>query len=273
MSKLLTVETSHALIAYRESDGQGLPVLMIHGNSTCHQVFQNQLEGSIGSTYRCIAIDLPGHGDSGDAYEPDRTYHIGGYSDVAVELMETLGITRYAVFGWSLGGHIALDITAVTDRLCGVIITGSPPIEQGFNAINEGFEGFIEHSIASKQVLTDDEINIFATNTCGANAPYDDFLKTAVTRCDGRSRSLMIAKLACGIGRNQKSLATHSAVPLAIVNGADDVFIRNDYIANLLYTNLWEDQVFDLPKTGHAPFWEDPDTFDQYLHRFLNSLS
>ena len=246
---------------------------MIHGNSTCHQVFRNQLDGPIGSTYRCIAIDLPGHGNSDDASDPDRTYHMGGYADAAVEVMNNLKVDKYAVLGWSLGGHIALDMTAATDQLTGVMICGSPPIEQGFDAISQGFDGFIEHSIASKQVLTKEDIELFATNTCGPNAPYDDFLATAVKRCDGRSRSLMIAKLACGVGRNQKALAIDSPVPLAIVNGADDAFIHNNYIADLPYKNLWEEQVYDLPNLGHAPFWESPETFDVYLDRFLQTLN
>jgi len=273
MNDIKKIETSHAEIAYRETAGQGMPVLLIHGNSTCHKVFRNQLDGEIGSAYRCIALDLPGHGDSSDAYDPDRTYHMGGYADVAIELMNKLGVDRYAVLGWSLGGHIALDMTQATDKLTGVMISGSPPIEQGFNAISEGFDGFIEHSIASKQLLTEDEIEMFATNTCGPNAPFDDFLTTAVKRCDGRSRSLMIAKLGCGVGRNQKSLALDSPVPLAIVNGAEDAFIHNNYVANLPYKNLWEGKVYDLPNLGHAPFWESPKTFDVYLNRFLETVN
>ena len=35
--------TSHGKVAYQTSQGTGLPVLMIYGNSTCPDVFRNQL--------------------------------------------------------------------------------------------------------------------------------------------------------------------------------------------------------------------------------------
>lgn len=269
---LAQIDTSHARLHYAETDGAGLPVLMIHGNSTSHQVFRNQLGGAIGRAHRCIALDLPGHGASEDARDIDRTYNVQGYAAAAVELMQALGITRYAVLGWSLGGHIALDMMTQSDALAGVMISGAPPIAQGKGAMAEGFTGDIEHSIASKQMLTNEEIDIFAHNTCGPNAPYDPFLKDAVTRCDGRARSLMIAKLACGVGPNQKELAVNARVPLAIVNGADDAFIHTAYIAGLPYGNLWDKKVHDLPGIGHAPFWEAPEVFDAYLSKFLNDI-
>lgn len=273
MSDLAYIDTSHARLAYVETAGAGLPLLMIHGNSTSHQVFRNQLDGAIGAKHRCIAFDLPGHGASEDAADPDLSYNMKGYAAAAIELMRALGIERYAVLGWSLGGHIALDMMAQTQALAGVMITGSPPITQGKGAVAEGFAGDIEHSIASKQILSDEEIDVFAHNTCGPNAPYDPFLKEAVTRCDGRARSLMIAKLACGVGENQQHLAVNAPVPLAIVNGAEDAFIHNEFIARLPYRNLWDKKVHDLAGIGHAPFWEAPETFDAYLSRFLNDLS
>ncbi|MGJ8530189.1 alpha/beta fold hydrolase [Maritalea sp.] len=267
------VQTSHGKIAYQDTGSAGFPLLLIHGNSTSHEVFRNQLNGKIGQSHRCIAFDLPGHGASDDALDPDRSYNMAGYGDVARDLMEGLGIDRYAVLGWSLGGHIALDLSAQTDAICGMMISGSPPITQGKGAINEGFEGDIEHSLGSKQIFNEEDIDTFAHVTCGPGAPYDPFLQKVVARCDGRARSLMMAKLACGVGRNQQELAINSKVPLAIVNGAEDAFIKNDFIAALDYQNLWDSKVHDLPGIGHAPFWEAPDVFDPILQRFLNDLS
>ena len=120
MTGIKTLQTSHANLTYRETAGSGLPLLLIHGNSTSHRVFCNQLDGAVGETHRCVAFDLPGHGDSTDAKDSDRTYNMQGYAAAAAELMDTLGIDRYAVLGWSLGGHIALDMMAQTDKLLGV---------------------------------------------------------------------------------------------------------------------------------------------------------
>ena len=71
--KIHRIDTSHATIAVSDTGGDGPPILMIHGNSSCRQVFRNQLEGEIGREFRVLAMDLPGHGDSTDAIDPDRT--------------------------------------------------------------------------------------------------------------------------------------------------------------------------------------------------------
>lgn len=267
-----SIETSHGRIAYTQSVGRGPAVLMIHGNSTCGQVFRNQLGGEVGRTYHCIAMDLPGHGASDDAIDPDRTYNMQGYADAAIELMSKLGHQRYAVLGWSLGGHIALDMLTRSDALTGAMITGSPPIGQEQGSVQEGFNGDIERGLAAIRVLTDEEMDQFAHVTCGADAPYDPFLLEAVRRCDGRSRSLMVAKLAAGIGPNQQEVAVNAPAPLAIVNGEKDPFIKNDYIASLPYKNLWENEVHILGGLDHAPFWEAPARFDPFLLRFLADL-
>lgn len=99
-----TLATSHGNIAFKESSGSGPAVLFIHGNSACKEVFDLQLDGASGHRYRMIAFDLPGHGESSDAPEPEHSYHIAAYADVALMLLEHLGARRCAVVGWSLGG-------------------------------------------------------------------------------------------------------------------------------------------------------------------------
>ena len=68
------IPTSHADIAVAETSGSGLPVVMIHGNSSCKEVFKNQLTSPVGESNRLIALDLPGHGRSSDAFDPARSF-------------------------------------------------------------------------------------------------------------------------------------------------------------------------------------------------------
>jgi pimeloyl-ACP methyl ester carboxylesterase len=72
------VETSHGSLAVEES-GQGeIPILMVHGNSFCREVFRHQLHSSLTVNHRLIAFDLPGHGESSNAPDPERTYTVRG---------------------------------------------------------------------------------------------------------------------------------------------------------------------------------------------------
>jgi pimeloyl-ACP methyl ester carboxylesterase len=74
----MTVETSRGRAAYRDSEGRGVPVVMIHGNLNSGGIFRNQPEGALGRTYRIIAPDLLGHRHSSDAVDPARTYNMPG---------------------------------------------------------------------------------------------------------------------------------------------------------------------------------------------------
>ena len=263
------VETSHAMLAVTDSGSSGPPLLMIHGNSSCRQVFQNQLEGEIGKLFRCIAFDLPGHGESSDAFDPEKTYWMPGYANTAIELMKALDIPSYAVLGWSLGGHIGLEMLARTDAVNRLMISGTPPVEPTEESIGSGFRPSEHMHLAGQEQFTDKDVTDYAHSTCGENAPYAQFLHDAVARTDGKARVLMFSRILDPEGANQQEIATKSPVPLAIVNGEDDAFVNNDFIAGLRYENLWEDKVHRLEGVGHAPFWEVPERFDPYLKRFM----
>jgi pimeloyl-ACP methyl ester carboxylesterase len=264
--------TSHASIAITESAGSGPAVLLIHGNSSCKEIFRNQLDGAIGRRWRLIALDLPGHGRSSDARNPRRSYSMSGYADMAVEVLDILGIARFAVLGWSLGGHIGLEMFTRHDGMAGLLATGTPPVPLTMDGIKAGFR-FSEHmALAGQAVFTEAEARIFADETAGPNAPYEPFLLDAVRRCDGRARALMIGAAVTGWGTDQLRLVETLDKPLAIVSGGDEPFVNNDYLQSIRYAHLWDGKVHLLPGIGHAPFWEAPSQFDPLFARFLSEV-
>ncbi len=266
------IDTSHGAIAISQSADSGPACLLIHGNSSCKEVFRHQVEGPPGQAYRMIALDLPGHGASENARDPERTYRMSGYGDAIMELAAAVGADKPAVMGWSLGGHIGLDIIGRYPEVAGLMISGTPPItcdQAGFAA------GFIysEHMhLAGQEHFSEAEVEAYAHATCGRNAPFEDFLSRAVARTDGRARKLMLEALAAGLDPDQRALATESKIPLAIVNGAEDEFINNAYIRGLTYKTLWDGRVHDLEGIGHAPFWEAPAQFNPIFLRFLDDV-
>jgi pimeloyl-ACP methyl ester carboxylesterase len=104
-----TIETSHGFLAIEESGQGNLPVLLIHGNSTSHDVFQHQLQSSLTDTHRLIAFDLPGHGRSSNASDPARTYTLPGFADAAVELLGELAAAKIRPFVKFLGQIEGID--------------------------------------------------------------------------------------------------------------------------------------------------------------------
>ena len=57
-----SVDVADQQIAFVESTGTGRPVVLLHGNSSSSRVWQPLLAGPFGQRFRCLALDLPGHG-------------------------------------------------------------------------------------------------------------------------------------------------------------------------------------------------------------------
>jgi pimeloyl-ACP methyl ester carboxylesterase len=55
-----TITTSAGALRLTQSDGKGMPILMIHGTGSCRGVFGKQLDSPLAQQHRLIAVDLPG---------------------------------------------------------------------------------------------------------------------------------------------------------------------------------------------------------------------
>lgn len=271
MLRTRTLNTSHADIAVSETAGTGLPVLMIHGNSSCKEVFVNQLESPLGDVYRMIAFDLPGHGASSDARDPSRTYTMPGYAGLTMEVLAELGVDRAAVFGWSVGGHIGLELLPRFSGLAGLMIAATPPVHPNPESFPAGFKPHPMLAVLGKEEFTDEEVEVFAVGAYGDHVT--PALRDAVRRADGRSRSMLFGTIFDGRTSDQRTLAETTKVPLAIVNGAEDPMTNTDYIGSLPYASLWEKHCFVLRGEGHAPFLSNPGVFNPIFERFLNHVS
>jgi pimeloyl-ACP methyl ester carboxylesterase len=262
------VATSHGAITV-EDVGQGiLPLVMIHGNSFCRDVFRHQLTGRLVETHRLIAFDLPGHGQSSDAPDPARTYTRPGLADAVVELLEKLGVKEAVVVGWSLGGHIGIEMIPRLPGMRGLMVIGTPPVAR--NGMADGFHRSPHMQSGGQQYLSATEIEAFVQAIFGKSA--EPFLQEAVARADGRFRKTLFEAARAGLGVDQRQVVETSLVPLAVVNGSDDRFVKLDYLDTLAYANLWEGHCHRLAGLGHAPFWEGPGDFDPILERFFRDV-
>ena len=249
--------------------GGSTTVVFIHGNSSCRKVFQHQLGGPLAESCRLIAFDLPGHGESDDALDPGRTYTRPGFADAAIELLRTLAVSDAIVFGWSLGGHIAIEMSARFSGMRGLMISGTPPIGPGETAL--GFQRTSHLALARKRHLSADEVLAFARGMAGE--PVAPFLQGAIARADGRARETLFEARDAGAGIDQRAAVERNPMPVAVVNGAQDPFINLDFLDRVSYANLWGGRCQRLAGLGHAAFWRGPDRFNPLLERFVGDLA
>lgn len=88
--------------------GEGKPVLMLHGwgSST---VAYNGIINAVSGSYRCIALDFPGCGESDIM---DRPWTLDDYVSLVKKFIDALGIKDPIMFGHSHGGRVTLKMAA-----------------------------------------------------------------------------------------------------------------------------------------------------------------
>lgn len=266
-----TIETSHGRIAYAQSRADGPAILLIHGNSSCKEVFSGQMAAPELARWRLVAIDLPGHGASDDAADPARSYTFGGYAGMVAEAAAALVPGQPVVFGWSLGGHIALELIGRGFAAKGVMISGTPPVTPSPECLMAGFNiDPASENLTGKRDFTEDDVIAYTSHTSAVDGVIDPHLLAMCRRTDGRARETMFGSVVQGQALDERRIVATTQVPLAVVNGADDIFIKADYFDGLSWSSLWADGAVRLEGAGHAPFLQRPQEFNALLAKFAD---
>ena len=249
------------------------PLVFIHGNSACKEAFVEQFAAFSSHDVSCYAFDLPGHGSSSDSPSPSRHYTIPGYARLLQRACEALAITRPLVVGWSLGGHIALEMAGSNFPLAGMLITGTPPIGPGVDDFAAAFTAMSADGVTTRAEASETEIRAYVRNLYDTLDPIPELFFSAALRTDGRARAIMAKHwMAGGEGCHQPTVVAEWSRPLCVVHGLADPFISYDYFKQLRWGRLWTGKIIEMPGIGHAPFLENPSMFNTILSAFLDEV-
>ena len=104
---------------YYEKSGQGDPVILLHGNSQDHTIFNGLIE-KLSANYTVYAIDSRDHGKSGKVKHLN---YVDKMEDV-FEFINKLNIKNPALFGFSDGGIIGLLLAIRHPDILSKLIVG-----------------------------------------------------------------------------------------------------------------------------------------------------
>ncbi|MBT5812447.1 MAG: alpha/beta fold hydrolase [Rhodospirillaceae bacterium] len=104
-------------------EGDGAPVLLVHGMGLNRHMWQWQLP-PLARRFKTIRYDLLGHGDSVQRPGP---YVLSDFANQIAELLDHLDVERCALVGFSLGGMIVRAAAiAHPNRVSALAILNSP---------------------------------------------------------------------------------------------------------------------------------------------------
>ncbi|HYQ62923.1 alpha/beta hydrolase [Actinophytocola sp.] len=266
------VRVSGQDIAYRGSEGGGVPVLFVHGNSSSSRTWHHLLDGPFGQRHRCLALDLPGHGASPAAEAGSGVYSLPGYAAILAEFVTATDARGAVVVGWSLGGHIALEAAAALPDAAGFVIFGTPPVR----TVEDMPAAFLPNPAVQIGFAADvdaDAALAYATSFLapGATLPTGELVED-ILATDGTARSDFYASLATMPLADEVEVVEKLARPLAILHGDGEQLISLDYLRKLNAPTLWRGEVQVIAGAGHAPQEENPAEFAALLDQFIADL-
>ncbi len=254
------IQLSQGEIAYLENCSDGPVVLFIHGNNCAKESFEKQFKDSVLSSYRLMALDLPGHGESS---KMEGFYSLKGLASVVVEFAQKLKLDKPILVGHSLGGHVAIQI-ANDMEISGLVISQTPPL----NSVDDMAKGFNPSEALNflfTPDLTGDQKTILAESLAGDQELQEKVVKW-VTCCDPRFRELLGTSIACS-SFGEIDILDCLKVPCIYLGSSNDALINQSYVRNILKENL-----FEIESTAHFPHFEWWHLFNRYLSIFLKEI-
>lgn len=159
-----------------EVKGEGEPLVFLHG-FTGDTTTWSRITDQLSIAYRCISIDLIGHGRTDSPEDPSR-YTMGHVSNDLDTILSALEVDEAIVIGYSMGGRTALHFTMSYPQKVKTLIleSASPGLKTGEERVErrkkdhaladrimrEGMEAFVDFweeipLFASQKRLTEDE--------------------------------------------------------------------------------------------------------------------
>ena len=105
---------------FYEKTGSGRPLVMVHGNSEDHTIF-NEAAELLKDEFTCYCVDSRGHGQS----TPVKALHYDDMASDIIAFMEALDLRDVVYYGFSDGGIIGLLAAARCDRIATLIVSGA----------------------------------------------------------------------------------------------------------------------------------------------------
>lgn len=263
-------------IAYMD-EGQGPVLLMIHGLGSYGPAWKKNME-VLKSSYRCIAVDLPGYGHSskGD-YPIDMKY----FARQLQVFLQQLGIEKATWVGHSMGGQISITAALYYPQAVERLILAAPA---GFETFTEGEKQWF------REALTAESVKKTPTEQLVLNF-YDNFFEFPEDAAFMISDRLAMRKTVdfdwycttipkCVQGMvNQPVFDFLGEIkqPTLVVFGQQDNLIPNRFMHGGFTRTVMEQGAAKIPgarlvpvdKAGHFVQFEQPEAFNAAVTSFM----
>jgi pimeloyl-ACP methyl ester carboxylesterase len=260
------IEVDGCTINY-DVQGEGEPLLLIPYTSADHACYAFQLP-SYTEHFSCIALDLPG---SGESDKPPGPYSTEGYADQVAAFLGAIGVDRAHVAGVSLGAAVGMHLAARhPDRV------RSLSLHSGWHATDDYLKVVVEQwrTLASTLPTVADVVIQGIFPWCFTPEMYTErpeFVDTLVEFVRGRPAQpvdAFVAQIDGVIAHDASAGLGEIRAPTLITFGAHDLVCSTRFAAPLK-DGIRGSELVVFDHLSHAGLHEDPDAFNRATLDFL----
>jgi pimeloyl-ACP methyl ester carboxylesterase len=273
MTRRLTVlGTAINLVDTGEPAGAGAPLVWIHGLSGRWQNWLLNLPAFMGD-HRCVAMDLPGFGES---ELPTEAISIQGYARTVDAVLAALGIDSCVVIGNSMGGFIGAEVAlAFPTRVQKLVLVSAAGLaieyqrrEPLMTLARLTAHGVRDTGQHARAVIRRRRLRRAAMQMV-VRYPEKLSLPLAFEQVQGSGKPGFLAALDALMSYSFRNRLAEIEVPVLIVWGANDMLVPVGdarRFEKLIGPNARK-VIFD--DTGHLAMLERPTRFNRVLGEFL----
>jgi pimeloyl-ACP methyl ester carboxylesterase len=247
--------------------GEGEPLLLIPYTSADHACWAFQLPAYL-EHFNCIAIDLPG---SGESDKPAGPYSTEGHADQVAAFLGAIGIERAHVAGMSFGGAVGIHLAARHPRR-----VRSLSLHGAWPASDDYLKTVVEQwrTLARALPTVADVVIQGIFPWCFTPEMYverPEFVDTLVDFVRGRPaqpRDAFLAQTDAVIAHDASAALGEIDAPTLITFGARDLVCSTRF-AEPLKNGIAGSELVVFDHLSHAGLHEDPETFNRATLDFL----
>lgn len=259
-------------LVYRElGPDQGTPVVLLTHLAATLDEWDPAVVDALAQEHRVIAVGLPGTGGSTGKVAPT----IKGMADAAVAFIEAMGLQQVDLFGFSLGGFVAQQVTLDHPELVRrLVLTGTGPA--GGEGIDRPTGGAYVYADVLRGALarTDAKEFLFFHRDATGKRAAREYLARISARVMDRDEPMPLTGFHTQIeaikkwGRAQPQDLSRITAPTLIANGDADKMVPS-VLSEDLHRRIPGSTLEIYPNSGHGGVFQHQEAFTAALLKHL----
>jgi pimeloyl-ACP methyl ester carboxylesterase len=251
-----------------EDQGQGPPVVLVHGFPLDHRMWSSQIERLSGS-YRVIAPDLRGFGGSSvtpGAVTMDR------YADDVAAMLDALEVAEPVVFcGFSMGGYIAFSFwRRYRGRVRAYVLADTRAMGDTPEAARDRLKTAQQAMAEGPEPVAKTFLPMLLSKATLKNNPeLADTVRQMILGNDPAGIAAALRGMAARA--DSRPLLNQITVPTLLIVGVDDAITPPDQMLGMAEP-MRQAEVIEVPNAGHLTTMENAEAVNEALVRFLKRI-